>query len=147
MHALMRGLPAYDQKSMFDTVLRDLARKFLQSGNAIMGDEDNLMRSEPAVSGVAALMNGLVQSNALLEEHVIHWLTSTNGEYAGVGLEARRAVIATLATSQGESPALFPMLHTDSPAAKLERILEKTLESFGNKLQIQHDAILQQECK
>ncbi|KAJ9615701.1 telomere binding protein [Cladophialophora chaetospira] len=129
MHTLMQNLSAYDQKTIFDTILRDLARKFLQSGPEVVRDKGSLMGNRASVSGVAAMITGLVQSNVLLEAHVVHWLTSTNGEYTGMGLEARRAVIATLATSQ----------------AKLEQILEKTVETFGNKLQIQHDAILQQE--
>lgn len=115
MHTLMRSLPTYDQKAMFDTILRDLARKFLQGDNGTVGDKASLMKSGPSVSGVAAMIDGLVQSNALLEAHVVNWLTSTNGEYAGVGLEARRAVIVTLATSQGESPRLVHSSNADSP--------------------------------
>ncbi|KIW65690.1 hypothetical protein PV04_07923 [Phialophora macrospora] len=129
MHNLINSLPSYDQKAIFDTVLRDLARRFLQTGVEGVRDKESLMRSAPAVSGVAAMVKGLAQNNALLEDHVVYWLTNTSGEYAGLGLDARRAVIATLATSQDQ----------------LERILEKTTETFGNKLQIQHDAILQQE--
>ncbi|KIW23226.1 uncharacterized protein PV07_11443 [Cladophialophora immunda] len=129
MHMLIHGLSAYDQKVLFDTILRDLARRFFESGADTVGPKELLVTRTSAVGGVAAMINGLVQNNPLLEAHVIHWLTSTNGEYAGVGLNARRAVIATLAASQG----------------KLEQVLERSLENFGNKLQIQRDAILQQE--
>ncbi|EXJ57111.1 hypothetical protein A1O7_07455 [Cladophialophora yegresii CBS 114405] len=129
MHNLIKTLPSYDQKAIFDTILRDLARKFLQTGGEAVGDKESLMRNASTVSGVAAMVKGLTQNSALLEEHIVHWLTSTSGEYAGLGLDTRRAVIATLGTSKD----------------KLERILEKTIETFGNKVQIQHDAILQQE--
>ena len=107
MHTLIRSLPAYDQKAIFDSILRDLARKFLQGGVGAVGDRESLMNNIATVSGVAAMIGGLVQSNTILEAHVVHWLTNTNGEYAGLGLDARRAVIATLATSQGKYPCLL----------------------------------------
>ncbi|KIW92026.1 uncharacterized protein Z519_07008 [Cladophialophora bantiana CBS 173.52] len=130
MHILIKGLPVYDQRVVFDTILRDLARRFLQSGADIVAPKELLVTITPAVGGVAAMINGLVQNNPILEAYIIHWLTSTNGECAGLGLNARRAVIATLATSQD----------------KLEEVLVRTLDNFGNKLQIQHEAIIQQEC-
>ncbi|ETI25851.1 hypothetical protein G647_02628 [Cladophialophora carrionii CBS 160.54] len=129
MHKLMETLSSYDQRAIFDTILRDLARKFLQTGGEAVRDRESLMRNASTVSGVAAMVKGLTQNNVLLEEHVVYWLTSTSGEYAGLGLDTRRAVTATLATSQD----------------KLGRVLEKAMETFGNKVQIQHDAILQQE--
>ncbi|OAG39425.1 hypothetical protein AYO21_06441 [Fonsecaea monophora] len=129
MHMLVQGLPNYDQKVLFDTVLRDLARRSFGSGASILEPKELLIMNTSIVGGVAALISGLVQHNPILEAHVIHWLTSTNGEYAGLGLDARRAVIATLAARQ----------------SKLEQVLERSLENFGNKMQIQRDAILQQE--
>ncbi|KIX98731.1 uncharacterized protein Z520_05192 [Fonsecaea multimorphosa CBS 102226] len=129
MHILIQGLPTYDQKVLFDTILRDLARRYFANGADIVGPKELLEMNTSTVGGVAAMINGVVQNSPLLEAHVIHWLTSTNGEYAGLGLNTRRAVIATLATNQD----------------KLEQILERSLENFGNKLQIQRDAILQQE--
>ena len=103
MHNLLQSLSPYDQKAIFDGILRDLAHKFLQDGTDALRDKESLMRNTGTVSGIAAMVAGLVQSNALLEEHVVQWLTNTNGEYASLGLDARRAVIATLATSQGKS--------------------------------------------
>ncbi|OAP63536.1 hypothetical protein AYL99_02763 [Fonsecaea erecta] len=131
MHILIQGLPAYDQKVLFDTILRDLARRFFENGADIVGPKELLETNSSTIGGVAAMINGLVRNNPLLEAHVTNWLTSTNGEYAGLGLNTRRAVIATLAASQD----------------KLEQILERSLENFGNKLQIQRDAILQQESE
>ena len=103
MHNLIQSLSAYDQKATFDTILRDLARKFLQGGVNGIGHHDSLMSNASTISGVAAMISRLTQNNALLEEHVVHWLTNTSGEYVGLSLEMRRAVIATLATSQGKS--------------------------------------------
>jgi hypothetical protein len=109
MHALLQGLPAYDQKATFDSILRGLARKFLQSGIDGVEDKGSLMRDRSRVSGVAAMVSQLTQNNTLLEQHVVHWLTNTSGEYAGLGLDARRAVIATLATSQSELQLTLPL--------------------------------------
>lgn len=101
MHALMQALPSYDQKAIFDAILRDLALRFLQSGTDAMENKESLIGDAPMISAAAALINGLVQNNPLLEAHVVQFLTATSGEYAGIGIGARRAVIATLATSQG----------------------------------------------
>ncbi|KAJ9502393.1 telomere binding protein [Exophiala xenobiotica] len=128
MHLLLQSLPSYDQRALFDTILRDLARRFLHS-NLNVEDQETMTLSMPAVGGVAAMVKGLVQNNQVLQAHLTHWLTSTNGEYAGLGLGVRRAVTATLSSDQD----------------KLQAILEKSLEIFGNKLQMQQDPILQQE--
>jgi hypothetical protein len=63
--------------------------------------------SMPAVGGVAAMVKGLVQNNQVLQAHLTHWLTSTNGEYAGLGLGVRRAVTATLSSDQGMTQLLL----------------------------------------
>ncbi|EXJ78360.1 hypothetical protein A1O3_09521 [Capronia epimyces CBS 606.96] len=91
MHNLVQALPAYDQTGLFDTILRDLGRRFLQSGTGTIHCRPSLMSHSSSIGGVAAMIRGLVQSNVILEVHVTHWLTSTNGEYAGLGLETRRA--------------------------------------------------------
>lgn len=101
MHTLMQALPAYDQKAIFDVVLRDLALRFLQSGTDALEKMEFPTMDTTMISAAAALVNGLVQNNPLLETHVIQFLTTTSGEYAGIGIGVRRAVIATLATSQG----------------------------------------------
>ena len=65
--------------------------------------QQNGLESESNVGGVAAMMAGVMKNNAVLEEHLVSWLTSTTGEYANLGLDTRRAVIATLALRQGKS--------------------------------------------
>lgn len=92
------------------------------------------------------MVAGMAQNNTVLENHIVQWLTSTNGEYASLGLDTRRAVIATLALREGK------LIHrtnkvTDNFLDKLQTILEKCLEDFGDKLQILHSPLLQQECK
>jgi len=100
MHTLLQGLSPYDQKSLFDAILRDLARRHLRS-NVDVQEKKALLANTSTVGGVAAMINGLVQSNTVLRTHLTHWLTATEGEYAGLGLDARRAVIATVSKDQG----------------------------------------------
>jgi hypothetical protein len=132
MHTLLGTLSAYDQKAVFDTILRDLARKFLHRGVDIVGGRESLMKNASTISGVAAMVGGLAQSNALLEAHIIYWLTSTTGEYAGLGLETRRALIATLASSQGELPQVLHLQHANlcqTSLSKFWRRLYRPLET------------------
>ena len=75
-------------------MLRDLARKHLQG-------ETWATESTSAIGGVAAMVNGLVRNNDVLESYVVEWLTNAHGRTAGLGLDARRAVVATLAKHQG----------------------------------------------
>ncbi|KEF60036.1 uncharacterized protein A1O9_04886 [Exophiala aquamarina CBS 119918] len=129
LHSLLKTLPEYDQKAVFDMILRDMTRKYLQTSSTILTQALSLPVDAATIGGMAAMINGLVQNNILLEAHLTHWLTSTNGDYAGLGLGARRAVIVTLAQKQDN----------------LQKVLQKCLVSFGNKIQIQHNSILQQE--
>jgi hypothetical protein len=103
MHMLLQSLPAYDQIASFDAILRDLARRFLRNAPDILDVTEDSVKAKSTVAGIAAMVRGLAQSNTILERHVVEWLTSTSGEYAGLGLDVRRAVVATLATCHGKS--------------------------------------------
>jgi len=99
---LLKTLSAYDQKAVFDIILRDVSRKYLQTSGTILTQSLSTPVDAAAIGGMAAMINGLVQNNSLLEAHLAHWLTSNSGDYAGLGLGARRAVIVTLAQKQGD---------------------------------------------
>ncbi|ETN36982.1 uncharacterized protein HMPREF1541_07970 [Cyphellophora europaea CBS 101466] len=129
LRTLLNHLTAQEQRLFFDAMLRDLVRKYLRHGPVTSPSQKNGLESESNVGGVAAMVSGMAQNNTVLEDHIVQWLTSTNGKYASLGLDTRRAVIATLALRQD----------------KLQSILDKCLENFGDKLQIQHNPILQQE--
>lgn len=98
MHSLLGTLPTYDQKVVFDMILRDVTRRHLQTSHG----SPSTSGDSTTIGGIAAMIIGLVQSNSLLEAHLVQWLTSTNGEYAGLAVGARRAAIATLALKQGK---------------------------------------------
>lgn len=79
-------------------MLDDLSRSYFnaaQPGPALNTD----MTTAKAISGAAALINGLVTHNDYLTECAVEWVTSSNGTSRGSGL--RRALIAVLAQSQG----------------------------------------------
>jgi telomere length regulation protein len=147
LHSLLNTLSAYDQKAVFDIILRDVTRRHLQTSASGLSQGLPTSGEFTAVGGMAAMINGLVQSNSLLEAHLVHWLTSTSGDYAGLGLGVRRAVIATLAQKQGERYFKYSLHFTDFSTDNLQNVLKKSLANFGNKIQIQHDTMLQQECK
>ncbi|RMZ85132.1 hypothetical protein DV738_g10, partial [Chaetothyriales sp. CBS 135597] len=127
---LIREFSPAEQRSFFDALLRDLTRKYLRSGVSVVESMKlNILESDKTIGGAAALVAGLIEGNAVLDEHLVQWLTSTNGEYATLGLDTRRAVIATLAARKD----------------RLREVLGKCLDNFGDKLQIQHEPILQQE--
>lgn len=100
MHTLLRGLSPYDQQSLFDAILRDLTRRYLRN-DVDVREKEALLANASTVGGVAAMISGLVQSNTVLQVHLTQWLTATDGEYAGLGLDARRAVMATISHNQG----------------------------------------------
>jgi hypothetical protein len=98
---LIQSLPVYDQKGFFDTILRDLARRYFSSSVGVIPEKDSLRQNTSVVGGVAAMVTGLVENSPLLKAQLIHWITATNGEYAALGLDIRRAVIAAIASNQG----------------------------------------------
>ena len=101
LRQLIQALTSSEQRAFFDSMLRDLTRKYLRTGVSIDSMPLNGLESDSAIGGVAAIVTGLIEGNTALDEHLVQWLTSTNGEYATLGLDTRRAVIATLALRKG----------------------------------------------
>lgn len=146
LRQILHHLSDHEQRLFFDAVLRDLARRYISTPLVAHEPAKATETTKSGIEGVAAMVAGMAQNNSVLEEHIVQWLTSTSGEYSGLGLNVRRAVIATLASHQGKG-LLGVEYHADTRTDKLRRVLEKCLENFGDKLQIQHSPILQQECK
>lgn len=85
----------------FDSILQDLTRKC--AGIAVVPDISNQQdpQNQKIVRGVAAMVAGVIQSNSILKEHMMQGFTNTNGVYAALNLNIRRALIAILAANQG----------------------------------------------
>jgi hypothetical protein len=143
---LLEGMSPQEQRLYFDSMLRDLSRKYLRRDSGVGLEDDDKPHVKHNIEGVAAMLAALVQNNAVLDEHLMQWLISATGDYASIGLDTRRAVIATFALRNGRySTGVMAFLTVDTD--KLRTIFEKCIEGFGDKLQIQHNPILQQECK
>ena len=99
---LLACLTDHDQRVFFDGMLADLVRKYLRNPLQSQHDQSGL-ENQAGVGGVAAMVAGLIQGNTVLEQHIERWLTTTAGEYANLGLDTRRAVVATLGLRQGTS--------------------------------------------
>ena len=145
LHSLLQTIPAYDQKAVFDIVLRDLARRYLQTQSHVSVEDDDAQRK--TIQGVAAMVRGLIESNSVIQNHLLDWLTASNGESIGLSLGLRRAVIANIAQDKGNVHPHSALAVLMCSKDKLHLILDKTLEQFGDKLRIQHDSMLQQEGK
>ena len=103
LQQLLQCLSDRDQRAFFDGMLLDLVRKYLRNPFLQNQYDQNGLENQAAIGGVAAMVAGLVQGNKVLEEHIERWLTTTTGEYANLGLDTRRAVVATLGLRQGRS--------------------------------------------
>ncbi|KAK5087899.1 telomere binding protein [Lithohypha guttulata] len=127
LHQLIRNLPTHDQKVVFNCILNDLVRTHAMKSQHLASNTVDVptMRT---IAGVAGLVYGLTSHNEYLLECAIDWVSSAGGAPSRSS-SMRRALIVVLAQSQG----------------KLEVILERTLTTFSDKLQIQHAATTQQE--
>lgn len=101
LQQLLQGLSDREQRIFFDGLLLDIVRKYLRTASLQEQYHQNGLDTDESISGVAAMIAGLVQGNKVMEDHIENWLTSTTGDYASLGLDTRRAVVATLGLRQG----------------------------------------------
>jgi hypothetical protein len=101
LHLLLQALPRVEKVNFFDAMLRDLAKKYLSTGSISNGVKVSGIEYQARIGGVAAIINGVISEREGLESYLVGWLTDTSGEYATLGLDIRRAVIATLAQREG----------------------------------------------
>ena len=111
LQQLLRNLPDHDQRSFFDGMLIDLVRTYLRRPTLSSVQQQNGLESEAAIRGVAAMIAGLLTGNQVLEEHLERWLTGSSGQHASLGLDTRRAVVATLGLRQGMRSHLSLLLY------------------------------------
>jgi hypothetical protein len=90
-----------DQRSFFNSVLRGVSNHYLHTNGNING-KDSALDNE-AIPGVAAMIAGLVKDNLYLEECLIEWLTTTNGDTSTLPLGTRRAGMAVLAVDESKT--------------------------------------------
>lgn len=142
LHRLAKDLPTHDQKAVFDCILNDLSRSYFENSQHLPPSSTDSTTAK-AIAGSAALIHGMTSHNEYLLECAIDWVSTSSGSHSR-SLGMRRALIAVLAQSQG-LPLHTLSLQRLTPAGNLERILERTLTTFSDKLQIQHAATTQQQ--
>lgn len=101
LHLLLQQIPATEQINFFEAMLRDLAKKYLSCGHVTNGVMMSGIEHQACIGGVASVVKGLISGNMILENYLVEWLTKANGEQAMLGLDTKRAVIATLALREG----------------------------------------------
>ncbi|KAK5957378.1 telomere binding protein [Knufia fluminis] len=142
LHRLVANLPSHDQKVVFDCILNDLSRSYFKNSQHLPPSTTDPTTAR-AIAGSAALVNSMTSQNEYLLECAIDWVSTSSGSHSrGSGM--RRALIAVLTQSQG-LPLHTTLLRQLTQAGNLERILERTLTTFSDKLQIQHAATTLQE--
>jgi hypothetical protein len=90
-----------DQRSFFNAVLRSVSAHYLHTNGNTDG-KDSAFENK-AISGVAAMIAGLLKDNLYLEECLIEWLTTTNGDASILPLGARRAGMAVVAAEESKA--------------------------------------------
>ena len=96
LRLMLAQLPRLDQASFFKSMLRTLAREYLDR------NVDSPSKTSAAIAGVAGIVKEMVSNNQYLEGQLLNWLTANTSELGGLSLDARRALIATLALHQGQ---------------------------------------------
>lgn len=141
LHRLITPLPQHDQKVVFDSILADSAKShFAHSTHLPASTNDpNIVG---AVAGAAALVHGLISHNEYLLEYAQDWVSSTAGQQTK-SVYMKRALFTAMAKSNSKYSAAKVI--TANSSGNLERVLERCLASFSDKLLIQHMATAQQE--
>lgn len=101
MHELLRALPRWEQRAFFDGMMRDIARNYMDSGTSSISLNSSPVVQDRTIEAVAGLVAGITENNQFLQDYIVEWLVDDSGANASIGLHARRAVMATLANSEG----------------------------------------------
>lgn len=121
-------MPAYEQKSFITSTIRLLNKRYLSAEESITGSEWWKCNSS-SVAAVAAFLQCMIDGNASRTDVLVSWLTSLNGSGVGESVAIRRSVIAVVAIDEH----------------KMEQVLEKSMQQFGDQLYIKHTPSLQQD--
>lgn len=81
------------------------------------------------VSAAAALLHHLIRDNNFLKDYLVSWLSNSSNQMATVSIRLIRAAISAL--QQDED--------------RVQKVMEKSLEIFGDTLYIKHTPLLHQE--
>ncbi|KAI9840246.1 MAG: telomere binding protein [Sclerophora amabilis] len=129
INGLIRNLPIFEQRNVLSSVLRILSRHELPPRSMIPNEKSWWLKDSKRVSGAAALISAILKDNDGLKDHLVRCLTGASGAGMGESILVRRAAITALATDD----------------ERVQCVLEKNMEQFGDKLFIKHKPVLFQE--
>jgi telomere length regulation protein len=97
---LMSRLKPFEQRKFLSAVIAFVAKHYCPPDISRHGEA--LSIDSAVVSGMAGLVNGLVQSSEGLKDHVVSILTRPTISSLDDSLAARRSVMAALAQDEGQ---------------------------------------------
>ncbi|KAJ9668907.1 telomere binding protein [Coniosporium apollinis] len=122
---VIEKLRTSDQQRFLQATLSMLDSKFLQTDR---GDEDESpTQPSKAIGGSAALLRDFASDNGRLQDALVEWLTD---DRSGGSTKLRRAALAALQTDED----------------RMQRVMERNMQQFGDPLFIKHTPIVQQEA-
>lgn len=98
LRSLLKASKPHHQTTIFDAILRNVTKNFLKT----KGDMILKIERREAVGGVADLVYGLIADNQTLNDYIEEWLLKSAGDGVLDNIDTRRAVIAALATHEGQ---------------------------------------------
>ncbi|KAI9811374.1 MAG: telomere binding protein [Pycnora praestabilis] len=128
LKALLSRLMGYDQRKFLSSILRIIPKRHLKSSSAL-NDSLTWREDSKAIGAAAALLNAIVDELPPLRDELGSWLTSNAGGGVGEDINIRRVVVTSLSRDE----------------VRLQDILEKSMQHFGDKLYIKHTPVLHQE--
>lgn len=138
---LLDHLRQSEQLAVIEAIFRDVQKKHFSEESA--GTITQAFTPDEIVKGVAALCAAIIGNGPFLKSQILDWLSkSQGGSIQTLGL--RRALLATLATQEGEYDHYSRRSNTNVKQDALKSLLTRGLEHFGDKFQIKHVPIITQ---
>lgn len=138
---LLDHLRPSEQLVVVEAIFRDVQKKHFSE--ELAGTITQPFTPDEIVNGVAALCAIVIGNRPFLKSQVLDWLSkSQGGSIQTLGL--RRALLATLATQEGEYDHYSRQSDTNVKQDALRSLLTRSLEQFGDKFHIKHVPIITQ---
>ncbi|OCL15150.1 hypothetical protein AOQ84DRAFT_329877 [Glonium stellatum] len=125
---LLPKLAPHEQRQFLNSTISYITKQYF---GLIPETKDELvLKPSKTISGAACFINGLISDNEFLKDHLVSLLTSSAGSDMDGSLAVRRSVIAAISNDR----------------ERIQNIMERSIELFGDQLYIRHTPTLQQEA-
>jgi len=122
--ALLDSMPQVEQRRVLATALKIFSHDHLDRLGRCDSNE-----CKPMIAAVAGAIDSMVEAKESRINHLVEWSTGSSGAGLGDGIAIRRAAVAVLSRQRDA----------------IARVLEKSVNQFGDQLYIKHAPMLQQE--